>query len=247
MNVGWSPRRARRRDAGGGIGPRARRGRPRGRRGTVRMLGGGFGSASAQPSGSSDGSNADRRRSAAAGTLTRPPPRARRRGASRCGRGGSRATSPRRRLQRLLREDRETLVLAERRLHDAVLQRVVRDHDHAASGSEEVDRLRQGGGELLELPVDRDAERLERPTRGVGAPRTSSHGAHDDAGQLDPSSSIGARDARGRWRRRCGATWAPGRTRRSGRRAPSREARSRGRRRSGPRRPSACRAVRPAR
>ena len=39
-------------------------------------------------------------------------------------------------------------------------------HDHAATGSEEVDRPRQGGGELLELPVDRDAERLERTTRG---------------------------------------------------------------------------------
>ena len=32
--------------------------------------------------------------------------------------------------------------------------------------------MRQGRGELLEFPVDRDAERLERAARGVGAPRT---------------------------------------------------------------------------
>ena len=80
--------------------------------------------------------------------------------------------------------DGEAVVVAERRLHDAVLERVIGDHDHAAPGSEEPDRLRQGGGELLDLPVDRDAERLERATRGVGAPRPSSHGAHDHAGEL---------------------------------------------------------------
>ena len=86
--------------------------------------------------------------------------------------------------QRLLGEDAETFVVAERPLHDPVLQGVVGEHDHAATGAEESDRPRQGGGELLELPVDRDPERLERPTRGVGAPRTSSHGAHDDVGEL---------------------------------------------------------------
>ena len=95
----------------------------------------------------------------------------------------------------------EAPVLPERPFHDPVLERVVREHDHAASGSEEVDRLRQGGGELLDLPVDRDAERLERPTRGVGAPRTSSHGAHDDAGQLvrahDRRARARANDGRG--------------------------------------------------
>ena len=148
------------------------------------------------------------------------------------------------RTQRLLRQHREAVVVAERRLHDAVLEGVVRDHDHAATGSEEPDRLRQGGGELLELPVDRDAERLERATRGVGAPRTSSHGAHDHAGEL-----VGGGDRPAR-------TIAPGdparatlarRTRRSGRRARVREARSRGRRPRARRRrrpPSACRAAR---
>src|SRR5256885_11142748 len=40
-----------------------------------------------------------------------------------------------------------------------------------------------------QLPVDRDTQRLERPTRGVGAPRTSSHGACDHSGEL-----IGRRD-----------------------------------------------------
>ena len=96
------------------------------------------------------------------------------------------------------------------------------------------------------LPVDRDAERLERPTRGVGAPRTSSHGAHDDAGQL-VRATIARGNGRGRSRRRSRRDRAPGRTGRSHWRAPPRAARSRGRRPSAPHRPSACPADRPRR
>ena len=91
---------------------------------------------------------------------------------------------------RLLRQDRDAA-----RPHGSLAstirssERVVGDHDHAATGSEEFDRPRQGGGELLDLPIDRDTERLEGATRGVGAPRPLPERTRDDAGEL-----IGRRD-----------------------------------------------------
>src|SRR5439155_4983181 len=52
-------------------------------------------------------------------------------------------------------------------LHDAVLQRVVRDRDEAPADSERRHRLRQGRGERIELAVDLDAERLKGAARRV--------------------------------------------------------------------------------
>ena len=144
---------------------------------------GGAGRASARPGGGASGRSGSVATSRA-GTLTRPPPRARRRAASRSAHGGSPRSRPADGCSGFFVRTARRSSSRNVALHDAVLERVVREHDHAATGSEEPDRLRQGGGELLELPVDRDAERLERAARGVGAPRTSSHGAHDDAGEF---------------------------------------------------------------
>ena len=64
-----------------------------------------------------------------------------------------------------LREGPHALVVPEESLDHAILEGVIGDDDDAAAGSEETHRLRQGGSELLELPVGRDAERLEGTTR----------------------------------------------------------------------------------
>src|SRR5919197_1176213 len=85
--------------------------------------------------------------------------------------------------ERLAGEDLEPRLLAERALHDPVLERVIRDRDNAATGSEDAHRSRQGSGELLELPVDRDAERLEGSARGVRPSPAPAHGTRDHAGE----------------------------------------------------------------
>src|SRR5581483_1119621 len=107
--------------------------------------------------------------------------------------GSAQARAPRSRVacdllgggaKRLVGELDQSLVRREAPLDDAILERVVGDDDDAATGSEKPDRSRQGSGELLQLPVDRDAERLERPTRGVGAAPPPSNGARDHAREL---------------------------------------------------------------
>ena len=72
--------------------------------------------------------------------------------------------------ERLLRQDLEVLRAVVEPLDDAVLEGVVRDHDHAATGSEDLDRPRQGRGELLQLPVDRDAGAWNVRRAGWGPP-----------------------------------------------------------------------------
>src|SRR5206468_10360037 len=91
-----------------------------------------------------------------------------------------------------LRQHREGGLVEEGPLRDAVLERVIRDHDDAATGSEDTRRPRQRGGELLKLPVDRDTERLERAASGVGGPRPPADRAGDDSDEL-----VGALDGPG--------------------------------------------------
>ena len=83
-----------------------------------------------------------------------------------------------------LREGPHALVVPEESLDHAILEGVIGDDDDAAAGSEETHRLRQGGSELLELPVGRDAERLEGTTRRMRASGAPSHGARNHASQL---------------------------------------------------------------
>src|SRR5439155_16497938 len=76
------------------------------------------------------------------------------------------------------------------------------DDDEAATRSQKAGRSRQGRGQLLELPVDRDPEGLERAPGGMGATRPPSGRSGDHArepiGGLDggplPGPYDGARD-----------------------------------------------------
>ena len=64
---------------------------------------------------------------------------------------------------------------------------MVGDDDEAAFGSEQVDRRGERSGQRFELPVDRDAQRLEDPRGGVdpaSAARRGRCGALDDGRKL---------------------------------------------------------------
>jgi hypothetical protein len=78
------------------------------------------------------------------------------------------------RAKRLLGERFEVVAFVDEALDDPVLERVIRDRDDAATGSEGLRRPRQGEGEVLQLPVDRDAERLKRAPRAPATTRASS-------------------------------------------------------------------------
>src|SRR5262249_29687690 len=69
---------------------------------------------------------------------------------------------------------------------DAVLTRVIREHDAATTRNEQLDGVVEGVAEDVELTVDLDADRLERATGRVAAVPAGSRGdrvAHD-VGQL---------------------------------------------------------------
>src|SRR5690606_34098132 len=82
-------------------------------------------------------------------------------------------------LQRVLGE------LAERVLDDAILERVERDDREAGAGVEARHRLAQERGQIVELAVHPDAQRLERPCRRIDAlPATGWNGPAYDGGEL---------------------------------------------------------------
>src|ERR671919_612602 len=132
-----------------------------------------------------------RRRSAAAGGGHRPGARPRPSGdpplrGPELGAAGPRVPLGlgRGRPDRLLGQDLEPVIVAEERLDLPVLERVVGDRHQPTTGGEELDRPGKGGGQLLELPVDLDPDRLEGPAGRMRSPATAGHGGRDHRGQL---------------------------------------------------------------
>ena len=96
----------------------------------------------------------------------------------------------------------------QRVLHDAVLERVERDHHQPSGWREPAGRVREKAVEPLELAIDPDADRLERPRRRVDARVALArdrppHDVGQPARRLDapraPASTI-ARATRRAWR-----------------------------------------------
>ena len=97
---------------------------------------------------------------------------------------------------------------AKRSLHHPVLERVVREHEHAALGREQVHRLVEPGREVRQLAVHLHADRLERAARRVAA---APAGGRRDR-RLDRLDELAGRRAAGGRRRsrpRSGARSAP--------------------------------------
>jgi hypothetical protein len=100
--------------------------------------------------------------------------------------------------------------LGQEALHDPVLDGMERHDGKLAARLQRPFGRAQGGDQLAQLVVHRDAQRLERAGRGMALPRLLARQAgFDDPRQLQRGVSMAPWRARRRWRARSGARRVP--------------------------------------